>query len=221
MKAPLPRWRNGKACAAGWYVWAPGPSLAIYVLPELLRIYSAQFPQVDLDVLTGSSLQLLNGLQSGSLDVILLVGAESLEDPSLQVVTELQFEIVPVSSIHNAPKRCSLARLQPFPFVLFRKGARIENLIDRYLGECRFRPNVRMRFDSAEALKSTLLRLPGIGFLPLYTVRDEIRDGRFLRIRQTEPQLTMTVQMLTRGPGFAPPSVESFVALARDTSLWS
>lgn len=196
-----------------------GPSLAIYVLPRLLRLYAREFPNVDLDVQTGSSLQLLGLLQAGSVDMILLVGTETLEDPTLTSVVELNFEIVLLSSISGVPRRCSLSRLAPYPFLLFRKGARIENLIDRYLGEHSFRPNVRMRFDSAEALKGTLLKQPGIGLLPLYTVEDEVRRGELVRIRQTGPRLMMKAQLLTRELGFAAPSVEAFVKMARTAAV--
>lgn len=192
-----------------------GPSQAIYLLPEFLRRYAVRCPQIDVDVQTGSSVQLLAALQSGAADLILLVAPGGSEDPSFTCVAEMQSEIVLACSIPGAPRRCALRRLGEYPFFLFRKGSRIENLIDGYLNTHRFAPQSRMRFDSAEALKANLLRQPGIAFLPLYTVEEEIRGGRLTWIRQREPRFMMRSQLLRRSQGYLPPAVNEFVAVVR------
>ncbi len=191
-----------------------GPSLATYLLPSILRGYHERFPRVDLDVQTGSSVQLLGALQNGGLDLALVVALEAIEEPSLQIVLEQVTEIVLVSSLPDAPRRAALAGLRKHPFLLFRKGARIENLIERYWVERGLAPNVIMRFDSAEALKALLMTGIGISMLPLYTVDGDIRAGRLRRIRQSETPLLMKIHMLARSTGYVPPAVTAFIQTA-------
>jgi DNA-binding transcriptional LysR family regulator len=188
-----------------------GPSLATYVLPAILRAFHEQFPYIDLDVQTGSSLQLLSALQGGTLDLAVAVAPGAIEEPSLQIVFEQVVEIVLVTDLPDTPVRTSLARLRDHAFLLFRKGSRIENLIDHYLAEHDFAPNVIMRFDSAEALRATLLTGTGISMLPQYTVDNDIRAGRLKRIRQKEPPLLMKIHVLAKKSVYMPPAVTEFI----------
>jgi len=194
-----------------------GPSLAIYLLPQVLRRYHDRFPKVDVDLQTGSSAQLLDGLQQGELDLSLVVAPESMEDLSVEVEVEMRAEVVFVTSMEAPPKRCSMRQLKDMPFLLFRRGARIENLIDRYLSDHRLRPEVTMRFDSAEALKATLMLNTGVSMLPLYTVEEEIRQRKLRAIKQTEAPLFMKVHLLRRRAGYVPPAVRAFVETASKT----
>lgn len=196
-----------------------GPSLSIYLLPAVLKAFHLKYPNVDLDIQTGSSVQLLESLKAGAIDLALLVATGPVNDRSLHVAVERQVEIVLVSSMPGVPRKCSLSRLSQFPFFLFRKGARIESLIEAYLDACGVTPNVNMRFDSAEALKSTLLTAIGVALLPNYSVREEIRSGRLRRIRQKEQPLFMKMHLLMRGNGFVPPAVREFVTLAKQ--IWT
>jgi len=168
----------------------------------MLTIYHQRFPNVDLDVQTGSSVQLLSALQTGSLDLALVVAPDAMEEPTLKAVLEQVTEIVLVSRLADAPRRGPLTRLKELPFVLFRKGARIENLIDRYLAEHEVVPDVVMRFDSAEALKSIVMTGIGVSMLPLYTVDEDIRTGRLNRIRQKEPPLLVKIHLVARVAGY-------------------
>jgi DNA-binding transcriptional LysR family regulator len=194
-----------------------GPSLAIYLLPEMLRRYHDRFPKVDVDLQTGSSAQLLDGLQQGTLDLSLVVAPESMEDLSVEVEVEMRAEVVFVTSMAAPPKRCAMKQLGGMPFLLFRKGARIENLIDRYLSDHGLSPEVTMRFDSAEALKATLVLNTGVSMLPRYTVEEEIRQGKLRAIRQKEAPLFMKIHLLRRRAGYVPPAVRAFVETAART----
>lgn len=192
-----------------------GPTLATYLLPPILNNYYHRFPKVDLDIQTGSSVQLLTALLGGSLDLALVVAPESLEEPALQVVLEMPNEIVLVSSLKEAPRTGTLGTLSKYPFVLFRKGTRIENLIEHYWAGHGHSPNVIMRCDSAEALKALLLDGIGISMLPLYSVEEDIRAGRLRRIKQREAPLMMKIHLLARKSGYKPPAATEFIRMAK------
>jgi DNA-binding transcriptional LysR family regulator len=192
-----------------------GPSLAVYALAKVLSQFHREHPQVEVDMQTGSSQYLLHSLADGALDLILVVAPDLAEDRSLKMLLELSFEIVAVTTIADAPKRASLNSLASFPFLLFRRGTRIENLIEPYLVAHDFRPDVCMRFDSAEAMKATLLSGTGIALMPSYAVEEEIRSGQLIRVRIREVPPLMGVRLLARHTRYTPPAVSAFAILAK------
>ena len=71
----------------------------------------------------------------------------------------------------------SSGHLPPFPFILYSKGSRIEDLIDRYFAEISFRPKVIMTFDNAEAIEAMIWTGLGISMLPMWTVDGDLKRG--------------------------------------------
>jgi DNA-binding transcriptional LysR family regulator len=195
-----------------------GPSLATYLLPPVFKNFHHQWPGIDADIQTGNSSQLIASLENGEIDLALIVARESSEDASITTVLELRFEIALVTCLAEIPQKCSLLDLALFSFLLFRRGARIENFIDEYLGTYHISPNVIMRFDSAEALKATLMSGTGVSMLPSYVVAQEIASGALRQIQQTEPPLTMSVRILRRSGGFVSPAVQAFISTFRETT---
>lgn len=217
-KGSLSALQEWKGVRRGLLRIGSGPSLATYLLPPVLNNFHQQWPGVDADIQTGNSSQLIASLENGEIDLALIVARESSEDASITTVLELRFEIALVTCLAEIPQKCSLHDLAPYPFLLFRRGARIENLIDEYLGTYRFSPNVIMRFDSAEALKATLMSGTGVSMLPSYVAAQEIASGALRQIQKTEPPLTMSVRILLRSGGFVPPAVQAFLSTFAETT---
>ncbi|MEI9969076.1 MAG: substrate-binding domain-containing protein [Terracidiphilus sp.] len=109
-----------------------------------------------------------------------------------------------------------MLELARFPFMMFRRGTWLEGLIDRYFEKYSFQPNIMMRFDSAEAMKATLVSGMGVSILPSYAVAREISSGALRQIRQTQPPLTMDVRILVRNAGFVSPAMRAFISTARE-----
>src|SRR5205807_1768623 len=102
-----------------------GPTISTYLLPVLLRKFRRAFPEVDLYVETGNTIALIDGIRSGQLDLVLLVGSPLPEESNLVVEASWEVEYVLVSNLRNAPRHCAIAQLHQFPFILYRKGSRI------------------------------------------------------------------------------------------------
>lgn len=193
-----------------------GPAMSSYILPLMLKKFRRNFPGVDLFVETGNSLALLESLSKGSLDLALLVSSGQPEAPTFSVVAEWDFEIVFVSSPHQqVPRNCKISELRKFPFILFKKGSRVENLIDRYFAEVGFQPRVIMRFDNPEAIKAMMRTGLGISMLPMWTVNADLRKGSLLLVRQRERPLMSKLALLSRKSSFVASPVRAFTELAR------
>jgi DNA-binding transcriptional LysR family regulator len=194
-----------------------GPSLATYLLPRLLIRYYEEFPNVDIDVQTGNSVQLLSAVENGDLDLVLVVSGGGVESSSLHVEFERAVEILVVTSLSEVPARVTLKSLSKWPFLSFSRGSRIEALITNYWNSHGLSPNAIMSFDSAEALKATLTGKLGVAMMPSYAVERELKSGELRRIRTREAAMAMQVRALSRSSGYAPPALRRMIELAKET----
>ncbi|HYM08372.1 MAG TPA: LysR family transcriptional regulator substrate-binding protein [Terriglobales bacterium] len=192
-----------------------GPTLSSYILPLLLRRFDRQFPGIDLQVETRHTPALLRSLSTGALDLPLLVSSELLAEPNVSFEAFGDFEFALVSHLRHVPRRCALAELEKFPFILFQKGSRMESLIDRYFVEMDFRPRVAMRFDNADAIKAMIRTGQGISMLPMWSVDTDLRRGALRLIRQRERPLFSKIVLVSRKSSYIPRPVGAFVKVAQ------
>ncbi len=193
-----------------------GPAMSIYLLPPLLREFRQRLPGVDLFVETGNTITLLESLKKGALDLVMIVSSGLPEDPTFLPQMEWPFEITFVAGPQGAPKICRLSKLSTFPFILFKKGSRIENLIDQYFAHVAFQPRVFMRFDNPEAIKAMIRTGLGISMLPLWSVHAELRNGSIRLIRQREDRLIATIELVARKSQYLSQSEKAFIDLAKN-----
>jgi len=193
-----------------------GPATSVHLLPGLLKRYRRAFPKVDLVVETGNSPALIEKLGNGSLDLALLVSSQLPEEPNLCIERSWDMEFVLVSNLPHVPRRCPIARLAKFPFILFRKGSRIQNVIDRYFNELDFRPKVIMTFDNADAIKAMIEVGLGVALLPFWIVHRDLRKGLLTMIHQRERPLFSKFELLRRTSNYIPKPVAAFIELGRD-----
>lgn len=193
-----------------------GPTFSSYLLPVLLEEYQRRFPAVEIFVETGHTPQLLNDLGKGALDLAFIVASELSERDDFEVKLAWDFEFVLIGAPGQLPRRCALTRARDFPFVLYRKGSVIENLIDRYFAQHHFQPRVMMRLDNAEAIKAMIKSKLGVSLLPFWTVAAEVRRGTLAVARLREPPLLGRLVLVTRRPAYFSPSVKAFLAAAQN-----
>jgi DNA-binding transcriptional LysR family regulator len=193
-----------------------GPTISSYVLPSLLKKFRRRFPNIDLVVETGNTITLIEGLTKGSTDLAMLIPADMPEEEGLSVETSWDFEIVVVSNLPRAPRACSISELQKFPFILWQKGSRVENLIDRYTVEVGLRPRVIMRFDNAEAIKAMIRAGMGISMLPYWAVDSDLKRRALSSIHLTERPLLSKIVLVTRASGYVANPVAAFLEVARN-----
>jgi DNA-binding transcriptional LysR family regulator len=158
---------------------------------------------------------LLDGLNRGALDLALLVSADLVEKDAHCVEASWDFELVMVSRKRHPATRPHLADLRGARFILFRKGSRMQEPIDRYFAAHAFEPNVTMRFDNAEFIRSMVHTGMGIAMLPFWVVQRDIKERRLTLIRPAEPPLHSKIALVRRRSGFVPRPVQSFIESAR------
>jgi DNA-binding transcriptional LysR family regulator len=192
-----------------------GPAMSSYILPPLLKRFRRAYPAIDLFVQSGNTVFLLESLGKGSLDLAMLISSDLMEGPGFQVDAHWDFEMVLVSHLRNAPRHCRLADLRRFPFILYQKGSRMEEAIDRYFAGHGCRPRVTMTFDNAEAIKAMIQAGFGVSMLPLWIVDSDLRHRRLSLIRQQEPPLISRIALVSRKSSYVPQPIQAFINEAK------
>jgi DNA-binding transcriptional LysR family regulator len=192
-----------------------GPTFSSYLLPVLLEEYQRKFPAVEIFVETGHTPQLLDDLGRGALDLAFIVCSELSEKADFEPQVAWDFEFVLVGSPGQLPRRGALAAARDFPFLLYRQGSVMENLIDRYFAEHHFNPRVTMRLDNAEAIKAMIKSKLGVSMLPFWTIAAEVRAGALTPVRLKEPPLLGSLALLTRKAAYLSQPVRAFLQTAQ------
>ena len=190
-----------------------GPST--YILPAILKRFRRANPGVELLVETGNTPVLLEGLGRGSLDLALLVSPDLIEKQDFCVETSWNFELVLVSHLRHASHHPRLADLKGHRFILFRKGSRLEESVDRYFAAHGFEPNVIMRFDNPDFIRAMVCSGLGFSMLPMWVVAKDVKDGRLHLIHQAEPPLFSKIALVRRKSAYLPQPVQAFIESAR------
>lgn len=209
-RAALEEWKGVKR---GVVRVGTGPSA--YILPAILKKFRRQYPAVEVLVETGNTPVLLDGLNRGSLDLALLVSTDLVEKNANCVEASWDFELVMVSHQRQPAARLRLADLRQHRFILFRKGSRMQEPIDRWFAAHNFEPNVSMRFDNADFMRSMVRSGMGLSLLPFWVVHRDVKEHRLTMIRPAESTPRSRIALVRRKSAFVPRPVQAFIDAAR------
>lgn len=194
-----------------------GPSFSSDLLPTLLKQFQERFPKVNIFVETGDSGHLMGRLRSGHLDVAFDLGSAALESESFEQIALWESQAGFVTASASMPRSCSLKHLQKAPFILFQKGSPMGNIVQNYLDGLNFCPNVMMRSDSAEAIKSMVRAGLGMSVLFLWNVDADLYKSRFTIVQTEAPPLMSRIALIRMKSGYMSNAVMEFTKLARGT----
>jgi len=185
-----------------------------YVLPSILRCFAEKHPNVDVDVVIGSSTWVAQRVAQR--DVALgLAGEVELPD---SVVAEpfLDDELVGISApgaLQLRRGRVSTGQLADRTLLVREHGSSTRAVAERYLARVGYRPAKRWELDSNEAIKRSVRAGLGIGFVSRLVVEEELERGDLVmfRLEGAEP-MKRSVQLLRPDGRDPTPSERAFVA---------
>lgn len=208
--AALDEW---KAMRRGLVRIGTGPSS--YIIPNILKRLRRAHPGIEVLIETGNTPVLLDHLKHGSIDFASVVSPDLEEGRDFSVVTTWDFELVLVSHTRQAIGRPHLADLRRHRFILFRRGSRMEQAVDRYFALHGFEPKVAMRVDNPDSIKGMVISGLGLALLPVWVVHKEVKEGRLCIIRQAEAPLYSKIALIQRRARFIPGPLQAFVSIAK------
>lgn len=136
------------------------PTIAGYLLPEILSGFSPRYPLITIKVMEEITPVILNRLHEGSVDMaIIALPAPGTEMESTELFTERFFAALPEGHPRARQKSLRLAELRDEPFLLLKEGHCFRDHLIAACRESRTRPNVA--FESGQF--STILAMVSAG----------------------------------------------------------
>ena len=159
-----------------------------FILPEILPVYQAQFPGIELHLTEGNSSQLAGSLLHGDIDLmidLLPLNVENVE--TIPICTEDILLIVPDKILEeHFPGRADAVKKQlaaspdlrllaDCPFVLLKKGNRVRTIADEMFEDAQITPRIVLETENIETVLSLSRTGMGLTFYPkMFIARDPI-----------------------------------------------
>jgi DNA-binding transcriptional LysR family regulator len=139
----------------------------LYQLPPILMEYTNKYPNVTLNIFSGSMQDIASRMWSGALDLGLVV--LPLSAPALNKIVLLEESFVGlIPSSHSLARKAHLniSDIQGEKYILQHRGHNTRKLVDQFFFKKRIAANVVLEVDHPETIKAMVARGFGASILP-------------------------------------------------------
>jgi len=207
--------------SAGILNMATARVIGTYVLPETLQKFQHLYPETNLHIKVGGSLDVLQMVVDEEVQLGLARFMQHPDVDALHLYDEEAVLVVhPDHSFANTGVAAMFAVAQE-PLILYDPGdpgSSYFQFINRVCRDAGVTPKVEMNLDSVEAAKNMVQLGLGISFLPRSGVRQELESGTLtlIDVAEVPPVLLPTYVLLRRGQQHGP-VVVAFLNLLQET----
>lgn len=208
---------------AGDLIIGASESLTIYRLGKILKEYKKNFPKVNIILKSLKCSDLRSKLHNGELDITLTIEPEIM-DPDL-VVTNLKDENMVIIGAPDADLEFLAGNFEGEAaregIIFSEKGCIARMAFENYLRQKKIRYENPLELSSIEAIKKCVMNGLGISFLPYYTVKNEIKEGRLRIIKVAEPFDTFRTQLAYhKNKSISLPMSKLIEVILKNSSNW-
>jgi DNA-binding transcriptional LysR family regulator len=187
-----------------------------YILPPVLREFKESFPECTISVESADTPRGMELLEENRVDLVL--GVSPFRDEHLVFQPLFEDTLIFVVSPHDplaaqqtiAPEELSGAR-----YVLYNKSSITFRIIQAYLDRYRIRLRSFIELGNMEAIKEMVKVGLGVGILPSWIVRKELRTGMLLSLPLPSEGLQRKWGILYRRNRSLSLAEETFMGLCR------
>jgi len=166
----------------GKLVIGAGVTTSIFVLPDWLRKFRSNYPDIEVIIRTGRSREILTLLKDGEIDLGIITTPVDHPHLSLQPLFVEDIILVVPPEHPFANESIHTERLVEVPLILFPHGNGFRAYLDQALIQTGMPITVKMETDSVEAIKRFVEAGLGASFLPRSAVQEELSRGTLAAI---------------------------------------
>jgi LysR family transcriptional activator of glutamate synthase operon len=185
-------------------------------LSLLLAAFHRNHPAVELTVREQSSEELAEMLRDDEIDLAFLSVTERIQSHGLELhhlVSEELVAVLPTQHPLAARDGLALSELADDPFISFRIGSRLRELLDSAAADVGFEPHITLESNESRRIRSLVSSGLGVAILPR---SDAAGPGAPVAVTQlVEPALTRDVTLASRAKRRHSPAAQAFLALTR------
>ena len=183
-----------------------------------LALFAERHPNVQLTVREHSSEEMGSMLRADELDLAFLSVTERVERHGLglhQLVSEELVVLLPLEHRLARRKQVRMADLADEPFISFREGARLRELLMAAGRSANFEPRVTLESNESQRVRRLVSRGLGVAILPRSDAED---PGAEVAVAELiEPSLSRDITLAWREGRRLSPAAAEFLELARET----
>ncbi len=193
-----------------------GTMMLVFFLRPVLDQFRKEYPGIEVQVQTGTSDFVLEGIQKGDLDAGVVLAASDVLPPADYLVREVLYRaefVLAVSKNHPLAnkKTVSLAKLIEHPFIMHPKATNVRRVFDRICAEAGLTPKISMELENEEAMETMIEINMGVALL---SKRRAVSDHlHYLRI--TGRRIYCDVCLVFADREYVPRTVEEFSRICR------
>jgi len=183
-----------------------------------LALFSARHPDVQFTVREGSSEEMAEMLRVDELDLAFLSVTERVESHGLglhQLILEELVVLLPREHRLGKRRQVRMAELADEPFISFREGARLRELLVWAGHRSGFEPRVTLESNESHRIRRLVSRGLGVAILPRSDADGPGADVAVAKL--VEPTLSRDITLAWREGRRHAPAAAAFLDLARDT----
>ncbi len=188
-----------------------GPTVCTYYLPRTLARFRARYPGVRIRLREAHGGELLDGIESGDLDLVIVArstrGARDVlrsARPALRREKWLTDELVLVSAPGVDTVRA--------PMVTFAPGASTRELVDRHFPEI----PIAMELGSIAAIKGHTRAGVGVALVSREAVERDVAGGQLVVVVDPRTPMTRELTLVHRGRDRMPPAATELHRMLRE-----
>lgn len=183
-------------------------------LPQVLAKYRQQFPQVQLSLLTGTTVELIKAVETLRLDGAFVGGFH--QNPALAQEEVFQEELVLVSSREFVSLGTLIQAMPQQTVLVFRTGCFYRSTLEHWFYQAGLVPNQILELGTLDGILSCVAAGMGVTLLPR-SVAESHGSRQELCYHQLPPEFAnVKTVFIRRNDALATPAMSAFVGLARD-----
>jgi len=196
-------------------------SIALYLLPSLLKTYRARYPRVALSIETRWPAEIMHRVAAADLDLGLVVLVTPKPNNSLLlrcvplVTTEIVFVASPTDPIVKR-KEVTIDDLQNAAWILNHDGCQYRSYLEKKFGERGLAPNIAVEVMDREMQKKLAQLGLGATLLPKPFVAQELKEGRLKRFKVKGIKLQSFSCIVYRRDKYIHGAMQGFLGLLRE-----
>lgn len=190
-----------------------GATVCTYYLPRLLAQYRKRFPGVKLHLRESNPDALLDALEAGELDLLVLARMGRGPRGFTEGTGPLTSGVVAEKWLHDELVLVASPEIDAAtaPFVTFAKGATTRTLVDRHFPGT----PVAMELGSIAAIKGHVRAGVGIALVSRIAVERELEAGAFVLVPHDRVPIPRPLHLVHRGSDRLPPAASELAKLLR------
>lgn len=171
-------------------------SICSSIFPTILNRFHELYPKVDINIITGSPTDLLNDMNNNLIDVVYFMDERRFDSNWVRVLEAPEKIIFASSDLNSTSSTFSLEELVKLPFVLTEKDASYRSLLDQKLASKNLSLDPFLESQSTSFLINFLLKAPAYTFLPEFTIKEQISEGKLKAITTEDFELSIWRQVV-------------------------